>query len=256
MSYFKSLKQLLNMFILTHQSKTLSKAIARADLPSIKYLPSDLQRRDKIGNTLLHYAVLSNNVEVVRVLLESSPDLEIKNSFGQTPLMLACEVCSTKKPYYQIFITPEDDNQRRKQTCFEIVQLLVESGASIQTQDKNNTTPIIKASLKENELIVKYLLEHSGNIYQKDNKNGTAAAYALECQNNQLIKILLEPMDNYKFSEFVAYIKTISSIVTKNMIDEIVSMKDILDSEKRKNSLDQMLAVKPGRISNSRQVKI
>ena len=41
---------------------------------------------DKLGYTPLHFACYEGNVEVVRLLLDAGPDLEIKDAFGRTPL--------------------------------------------------------------------------------------------------------------------------------------------------------------------------
>jgi ankyrin repeat protein len=47
-----------------------------------------LNLRDQDGNTALHSAVAEGYVDVVRVLLEHGADYRVKNSFGNTPLML------------------------------------------------------------------------------------------------------------------------------------------------------------------------
>lgn len=253
MSYLKSLTQLCERVILKNKIKALARSIVREDLTAIKkHSEFGISFKDNRGNTPLHYAVLSNNVDMVRILLKVKPDLEIKNTFHQTPLMLTCEVCSTKNPYYQIIVTPQDDDKTRKQKCFEIVQLLVEAGANIHTKDKNETTPIIKATLKENEFIVQYLLGHS-DIYQKDNKNGTVTAYAMECNNQNLIKIIIENMNSEEFTDFLQYVKTLRSIIKYNTIEELTALKDKIDSVKRKYCLEQMLGFKIGK---SKQVKI
>lgn len=242
-------------FIIDCQVNALNKAIMRADLRKIeKKLNSgiDLSVKDKRGNTPLHYAIFSNNTEIVKLLLKHQSPLEEKNDLLQTPLMLNCEICSTKNPYYCLIQTPKDDEDKRKQNSFEILQLLVEAGANTQTKDINDSTPLIKATLKENELIVEYLLT-SGDIYQQDKKKGTVAAYALECDNYKIIELLLYDMDTNKFNRFIEYIKSIRSIVTQTMMQELISRKSKMDSVKRKHSLENLLLIKPGK---TRQIKI
>lgn len=46
---------------------------------------------DSMGNNMLEYAVLDNNLEVVRYLIEVGVDVNGKGEFGYTPLITAME---------------------------------------------------------------------------------------------------------------------------------------------------------------------
>lgn len=51
-----------------------------------------LQREKSTGNTLLHYALLSNNTHLIDFILDEFPELEsIKNDIGETPLVYAAK---------------------------------------------------------------------------------------------------------------------------------------------------------------------
>lgn len=50
---------------------------------------TEVNAPDQRGNTPVHLAVARNAPELLRVLLERKPDLEVKNATGQTPLLVA-----------------------------------------------------------------------------------------------------------------------------------------------------------------------
>ena len=63
-------------------NKNMIKAYARAK-------QGNINKRDYLGNTALHYAVLKSDLEIVNLLIELNADPKLKNAFGKTPIMLA-----------------------------------------------------------------------------------------------------------------------------------------------------------------------
>ena len=51
--------------------------------------PTNLDVQDVFGNTALHLAVLLNNFEAARILIESGADVSVLNAEALTPLALA-----------------------------------------------------------------------------------------------------------------------------------------------------------------------
>ena len=52
---------------------------------------SSLDRRTKEGNTPLHYCVIQNQPEAMRLLLRSGASPDVQNNNGKTPLSIARE---------------------------------------------------------------------------------------------------------------------------------------------------------------------
>ena len=52
---------------------------------------SSLDRRTKEGNTPLHYCVIQNQPEAMRLLLRSGAVADVQNNNGKTPLSIAKE---------------------------------------------------------------------------------------------------------------------------------------------------------------------
>lgn len=70
------------------------------------------------GNTMLHFAAASDNVELVRDLLRGGADVNAQNNIGQTPLHIAF-----------------------KHEKLEITLLLTQHGANPTIQDVNGNSP-------------------------------------------------------------------------------------------------------------------
>lgn len=77
------------------------------------------QAIDRISNSLLHKAVFSGNFQICKFLINKKHDIDCKNMFGQTPLHIA-------------YLNNNND----------IIELLIESGASTDIKDSNNNTPL------------------------------------------------------------------------------------------------------------------
>ena len=79
-------------------------------LEPVEIIQLDINTIDYKGNTMLMYAVKSNNMKVVRILFCYLPNLNIKNYEGETALMIAAK---------------NDYN--------DIVKLLLSHGATVNT---------------------------------------------------------------------------------------------------------------------------
>lgn len=109
---------------------------------------------DKLGNNLLHWAVIKSKAEVINVLLEKRANIDEKNGAGNTPLMLAAQ----------------NGN-------IEIIHLLIQRGARIDINElslieklKNLNDPIITKALEstDNASTVSFLPGFEGKAKSKN----------------------------------------------------------------------------------------
>ena len=81
-------------------------------------LPSNITDESKLNDTLLHWAVSFNHIDVVKLLLEYNADLNTPNTEGHTPLHIACK-------HYNL----------------EIIELLLLYGADCHNYDLQGSSP-------------------------------------------------------------------------------------------------------------------
>ena len=103
----------------------------------------------------LHLASKTENVGILKSLLEACPDLEKKNRFGETPLAVAANA----------------GNHRT-------VRCLLLSGGNINAQDNFGRTALFRASFSDHEEIVRYLLMCGAKKDTKNNEGFSALGVA------------------------------------------------------------------------------
>ncbi|GLA05528.1 hypothetical protein AnigIFM60653_006020 [Aspergillus niger] len=103
------------------------------------------------------------------LLTHSDIGIEITNHNGQTPLSLAAE-------------NGQED----------IVQMLLERGASIETKSSKYQTPLSLAAANGHERIVQMLLKRGASIETKSSKYQTPLSLAAENGHEKIVQMLLE----------------------------------------------------------------
>ncbi|KAI0714756.1 ankyrin [Earliella scabrosa] len=95
----------------------------------------DINTKDGLGNTALHYAAMNGYLDILEHLLEyEGCDVDLQNrTEGATPLHLALRI--------------EDDDLRKA-----VVESLLDAGADYKIKDKNGETPLDLVSDKDTEI--------------------------------------------------------------------------------------------------------
>ena len=129
--------------------------------------------KDDRNWTPLHWASTSDNLEVVKCLIENKANLEAKDFLNNTPLHLAIK----------------DGNP-------EIAKVLIENGADLNTIGGGNNTPLHLAIKNGNPEIAKVLIENKPNLEAKDLSNNTPLHLAIKNGNPEIAKVLIENKAN------------------------------------------------------------
>ncbi|XP_048452911.1 ankyrin repeat domain-containing protein 6b isoform X2 [Rhincodon typus] len=122
----------------------------------------------KHGRTALHLAAYKGHIDVVRILLKASCDLDIQDDSDQTALHRAAVVGNT-----------------------EVISALILEGCGLDRQDKDGNTALHEACWHGFSQSVKLLVKAGANVHAK-NQAGNLALH-LACQNghSQSSRVLL-----------------------------------------------------------------
>ncbi len=111
----------------------------------------------------------NGNTEAVKQLLEAGTDVNAKNNFGDTPLMLAARYGHN-----------------------ETVGLLLESSADINANNNYGWTALMWAARYGHTETVKFLLEKGADVNRENRHGNTALLFAAYDGSTEMMKLLLE----------------------------------------------------------------
>lgn len=147
---------------------------------------SDLDFKDKNGETALIRASLKGYGFIVERLIGAGANLDLQNEDGDTALIVASMGRMGRESIVQILIENGanlDLQNRRGYTALlraseqrhdSIVETLIRKGANLDLQDDQGDTALIKVSGERRDSIVEMLIMHHANI-DLQNKNGDTA---------------------------------------------------------------------------------
>ena len=164
---------------LDDQRTPLMEAVIHQDIEQVKKLIEEdvnVNAQDRHGNTALMYAVNMENLEIIKLLINNRADVTIqRTNDGWTPLMEATGIYNNK---------------------IEIMQLLIDSGANINVQDSLGYTPLMWATLQEDLEAVKLLVNSGADISIENNRGDTAIDLAITYESNDIADYLTDMLNN------------------------------------------------------------
>ena len=126
---------------------------------------------ERTGIAPIHLAT-NSSVEMVKLLLRYGADPNVKCNFGMTPL--------------HYFATSQTHD-------FEIGKLLIENGASINSMDKRNYSPLYLAILEDNLNAVRDLLENGAKVQDCEEINKSLLLIrAINNTEDEIAELLVE----------------------------------------------------------------
>ena len=163
-----------------------------------EYYITNINLKDKEGDTALIKAINIKNKEIVKILCDNGADVNLKDKEGNTPLIYA--MFKLKNPFGIINIV-------------KILEILCNYGADVNLHSDNGNTPLMHAidiifflkflweeedtelikviNIKEKE-IVKILCDNGADVNLKDKEGDTALIRAINIKNKETVKILCD----------------------------------------------------------------
>ena len=149
------------------------------------------------GNTPLLLALDGNCDRIVRDLLENGADCNLPDADGTTPLMMAAQRDNLENVKLLISrgadLDAVNENERQGALVFaedwDVVRLLVESGANLEIRDDSGQTPLAVAARIGDEKKAEILLEVGADPKSKDDRGLTPLEIAKEGKHQSIVEL-------------------------------------------------------------------
>lgn len=165
----------MSRLLITHGAEVgslLHKAVLLNDIELAKEaltVITDINKKDKFGNTALHHAIAIQNVEIIDLLLTNQADIDCYDNYLTTPLHAVCADNATN-----------------------LISLVLGAHPDLEAEDYNGRTAIIFAAGNAFKEGVKLLLEKQVNIDHQDNFGNSALHYAFENSEVEIAQLLIQ----------------------------------------------------------------
>ncbi|CAD6241270.1 GSCOCG00002603001-RA-CDS [Cotesia congregata] len=129
----------------------------------------DVNSRNNYGRAPIHWAASRGNTEIIELLMKADCDIEAKDKFGMRPLHMAA--------WYG---------------HLDAVKLLVDAGANVEAVNKKKYTLLMCGSRGSSSIVIEYLIKvmEFVNVEATDNTGATALHHAAISGHPDVIKAL------------------------------------------------------------------
>ncbi|KFM61813.1 Death-associated protein kinase 1, partial [Stegodyphus mimosarum] len=129
------------------------------------------------------YNFLDDAVPIVILVLDAGANINHRDEFGRTALLIAVEQCSIR--------SAADLAKCKKYSYVDLSMLLIERGTDVNAADNFDRTALHLAIRAKQEILVRKLLLCGCDINKHDDDGFTPLFYACESRNQRLVDLLI-----------------------------------------------------------------
>lgn len=163
---------------------------------------SEINVKNKLGWTPLHYGVKGGHDAVIRLLIDYDANIEMATSARETPVSLAVDEGHSATLQLLLSLgavtesTVEEDFTPLQTATMngneDIVRLLLDQSADTEATGRFGKTPLLEAVISGSTAIAAMLLDRGANIEATDSLESTPLVYATENNRASIVQLLLD----------------------------------------------------------------
>jgi ankyrin repeat protein len=154
------------------------------------------------GSSILHIACKHGHTELIKLLLDDTSYVDVKNNYGETPLYVAFKHGHTQivklliKNKADVNTTDNNSNSLLHIACKHghtgLVQLLLNIKTDIDVKNSYDETPLHYAVVFNHTQIVKLLIKNKADVNSTDDHSNSLLQYACAFSFFEISKLLIE----------------------------------------------------------------
>ena len=162
----------------------------------LRSMPDAVNKKDALGNTLLHYACLGGNEQIVQMALRAGGNAHVANKLGYTPLIHAARSGNVQLFYgllsrgadsepntkdgYNILIAAAESGE------LQLVQAAINLKIAPDSMDADGNTALMAAAVSNSADIAAFLIRKGCAKAHRNVRGVSAAMYAAAAGNSSL----------------------------------------------------------------------
>lgn len=147
-------------------------------------------RNAEQGDTALHMAARIGDEQIVKLLIQKGANKDIRNWAGKRPYDVAFDHSHTR--LFDVLRLADKLATAARKGDVRSIQLLLDSGAAINSRDQNGWTALHRAAFKGQTDAARTLIDIGIDIDAKDDDGYTALHCAVEAAHDEAVQLLVE----------------------------------------------------------------
>ena len=163
---------------------------------------TDIETKDDLGRSPLHWACRSGALAVVKMLVKAGAEVRVTDNDGDTCLTLAAYFGHTETVHYLVNFPEVDVNHKdtdshtalflaADQNHPDVAKVLIDAGADIEATDEEGYSPMLMASQDGSLETMKMLVKAGADVCVTDNKGATCLLLAAWNGQTETVRYLL-----------------------------------------------------------------